>query len=118
MATKNETPAAARIMDPTEPGTARLTAALAEKCELHGSTDCKECAEEQRRKEILALAEDTLPLSDGELELDPDAVVSEGGDNGAYVQVWAWVSFAGTTLDKEPEDQDDDEDDGDQPVAT
>jgi|688.fasta_scaffold249276_3 hypothetical protein len=27
----------------------------------------------------------------GELEFDDNAVVSTGGDNGAYVQCWAWV---------------------------
>jgi hypothetical protein len=37
---------------------------------------------------------------DGELEIDDDAVVSEGEDNGAYVQGWVWVSFAGTDLCK------------------
>ena len=38
---------------------------------------------------------------DGELEFDSDAKVSEGEDNGAYVQAWAWISFVGTDLDKE-----------------
>jgi len=55
---------------------------------------------------ILDLAARKLPLIDGELELDRhSAVVSEGGDNGAYVQVWAWVPFEYTQLDKEPERQ-------------
>lgn len=39
---------------------------------------------------------------DGDLEFDPDMEVSEGDDNGAYVQGWKWVSFVGTQLDKEP----------------
>jgi len=51
---------------------------------------------------ILNLAARHLPLVDGKLELDRhSAVVSEGADNGAYVQVWAWVSFENTELDKE-----------------
>jgi hypothetical protein len=56
----------------------------------------------KRDAQILDLAERILPLVDGQLELDRhSAVVSEGFDNGAYVQVWAWVPFAGTELDKE-----------------
>lgn len=38
---------------------------------------------------------------DGQLEIDKEALVSEGSDNGAYVQAWVWVSFEGTKLDKE-----------------
>ena len=30
--------------------------------------------------------------SGGELEVDPNAVVSKGGDEGAYVMAWLWVS--------------------------
>lgn len=30
---------------------------------------------------------------DGEIEIDPDAAISEGDDNGAYVQAWVWISF-------------------------
>lgn len=29
---------------------------------------------------------------DGELEIDDDAVVSLGADDGAYVEAWVWVS--------------------------
>lgn len=29
---------------------------------------------------------------EGELEIDGDAVVSMGGDPGAYVMAWVWVS--------------------------
>ena len=29
---------------------------------------------------------------DGEVEVDDDAVVSEGDENGAYVEAWAWVN--------------------------
>ena len=28
---------------------------------------------------------------EGECEIDDDAVVSRGDDNGAYVQAWVWV---------------------------
>lgn len=38
---------------------------------------------------------------DGECEVDDGAAVSEGNDNGAYVQAWVWVDFEGTDLDKE-----------------
>ena len=34
-------------------------------------------------------------------EIDDDAIVSEGDDNGAYVMAWVWVDFEGTDLDKE-----------------
>lgn len=37
---------------------------------------------------------------DGECEIEDTAVVSEGAANGAYVQAWVWVDFAGTPFDK------------------
>ena len=41
---------------------------------------------------------------DEAVEFAADAVISEGGDNGAYVQCWQWVSFDGhPVLDKESE---------------
>jgi len=55
-----------------------------------------------RKKKILELASNSPMLKDGELELDNNAKVSEGDDNGAYVQVWMWVPFDGTPLDKNP----------------
>lgn len=48
----------------------------------------------------LALARRLLH-QDGELEIDSDAIVSFSDDNGAYVQGWAWLSFAGTELDRD-----------------
>lgn len=33
-------------------------------------------------------------------EIEDDAKVSEGEDNGAYVQAWVWVDFTDTELDK------------------
>ena len=60
----------------------------------------KDACEEVRRRELLDLARDRLER-DGEIEFDDDAKVSESEDNGAYVQAWLWVSFAGTQFDKE-----------------
>lgn len=54
-----------------------------------------------RRQKIIALARQNENLHEGELELDENAKVSEGDDNGAYVQVWMWVPFDGTNLDKD-----------------
>jgi hypothetical protein len=39
--------------------------------------------------------------SDGEIEVDDDAVVSIGGDGGAYVQAWLWVSDEAARLLKQ-----------------
>ena len=58
--------------------------------------------EEERDALIVQMARD-LHHVDGELEIDPGAAVSEGADNGAYVQAWVWVDFNGTTLCKEQE---------------
>lgn len=54
-----------------------------------------------RRKAIVELAIDQHHV-DGEVEVDANAEVSEGEDNGAYVQAWVWVDFSGMQLDKEP----------------
>ena len=51
-----------------------------------------------RRLKILDLARQFE--SEGDLELDDDAKISEGDDNGAYVQMWKWVSFSDTELCK------------------
>lgn len=58
----------------------------------------------EREKQIVELARDTL-TKEGSLEIDDDAKVSEGNDNGAYVQAWVWVSFANTPLNKEKSDE-------------
>ena len=56
---------------------------------------------EARRLAIVELAR-ALPLvREGECEVDDNAKLSEGDDNGAYVQAWIWVTFSGTPLDKE-----------------
>ena len=39
---------------------------------------------------------------EGTIEIDDNAVVSRGSDNGAYVQAWVWVE------DDHPSDEDDD----------
>jgi hypothetical protein len=38
---------------------------------------------------------------EGTIEIHSNAVVSEGTENGAYVQAWVWVDFHGTDLDRE-----------------
>jgi hypothetical protein len=68
-----------------------LSAALAEKLRVAA------LPRSAREQQII----DMVAVSDGSLEVDLDAVVSEGDDNGAYVQAWVWVDFADTDLDKE-----------------
>jgi len=57
--------------------------------------------EEQHRLNVLDLARCNGLHVDGETEIQDDAILSEGEDNGAYLQAWVWVDFAGTDLDKE-----------------
>lgn len=53
-----------------------------------------------RDRQIIELARERHH-EDGELEFDdPECIVSEGDDNGAYVLGWKWVDFTGTELDK------------------
>ena len=81
-----------------------LTAAKAVKkpsAELRNAIEAVENhLDDPRRQQILELARATL-VREGELEFDDGAIVSEGNDNGAYLQAWAWVDFGGTTLDKD-----------------
>jgi len=51
-----------------------------------------------REAQILDLA--SQYTQSGELELDDDALISESEHNGAYVQMWKWVPFDRTDLDK------------------
>lgn len=60
--------------------------------------------EEANRREIVEMARNDYRVRDGELEIDDNAVVSHGEDNGAYVQAWVWVGFGGTKFDKDPVD--------------
>lgn len=80
-----------------------LTAAKAVKTpplELRKAIEAvEEHLNDPRRQAILELAKATL-AREGELEFDDDTIVSEGDDNGAYLQAWAWVDFGGTSLDK------------------
>lgn len=43
------------------------------------------------RCEAYRHAADERWAREGEIEVDESAVVSEGDDNGAYVQAWVWV---------------------------
>jgi len=54
------------------------------------------------RREIIQMARDDSGARDGELEIDENAVISHGEDNGAYVQAWVWVGFGGTRFDRDP----------------
>ena len=63
---------------------------------------CKNChAEaEDRRCEIIALAREQREI-EGAVEIDNNAPLSEGNNNGCYVAAWVWVDFARTKFDKE-----------------
>lgn len=80
---------------------------LCSKCNqaADGLTDgglCPDChaQAEARRFGIIELARDQHQR-EGEVEIDDDARLSEGSDNGCYVQAWVWADFAGTPFDKE-----------------
>lgn len=53
-----------------------------------------------RHKAIIELARNTHEV-EGEVEIDSDATLSEGSDNGCYVQAWVWASFEDTPFNKE-----------------
>jgi hypothetical protein len=56
----------------------------------------------ERREKIVELARiQHETRREGELEIDDGAKLSEGDDNGSYVQAWVWVDFDGTEFDKE-----------------
>lgn len=59
--------------------------------------------EQQRKKREDGIRKLALKRfhKEGDLEFDPNVVVSEGDDNGAYVMAWKWVAFDGTKFDKE-----------------
>lgn len=52
--------------------------------------------------EIAELAKQNALVEDGVLEIDTPTIISQGNANGAYVQAWLWVDFAGTKFDKTP----------------
>ena len=68
---------------------------------------CADCFAEadDRRQEIVELARNEHQKY-GEVEIDDNAQLSEGNDNGCYVQAWVWVSFEGTRFDKEKDQTD------------
>lgn len=68
------------------------------------SLDITSISASERDQQIRDLADEQFGR-EGELEFDEGCLVSEGDDNGAYVQGWRWVSFAGTDLDKDEEDE-------------
>jgi hypothetical protein len=63
---------------------------------------CENChtQAEERRCEIIELAREQREI-EGAVEIDDNALLSEGNDNGYYVQAWVWVDFARTKFDKE-----------------
>jgi hypothetical protein len=63
---------------------------------------CKKChtQAEGRRCEIIALARQQCEI-EGAVEIDDNALLSEGNDNGCYLAAWVWVDFARTKFDKE-----------------
>jgi len=60
--------------------------------------------DEARRVKIVELAGEQGWVTDGEVEIDADARLSEGNDNGCYVSAWVWCPFEGTEFDTECED--------------
>ena len=63
---------------------------------------CENCSSEaeERRSEIIELTRQEHER-EGRIEIDDNAQLSEGNDNGCYVQAWVWAGFAGTKFDKE-----------------
>jgi len=62
-------------------------------------------AHDERTCKIIQMAQDAHD-KEGTCEVDDEAILSEGDDNGSYVQAWVWVSFKGTELDKEKKPED------------
>lgn len=65
---------------------------------------------DHRRLRIIELARDMNHICEGSVEIDDDAILSEGDDNGCYVSAWSWVDFSDTEFDKsDPSDPSDEE---------
>ena len=66
---------------------------------------CVDCRieSEERRFEIIELAREQR--QEEGLEIDNDARISEGNDNGCYVAAWVWADFAESKFDKVKEVQ-------------
>ncbi len=71
---------------------------------------CVDCRieSEERRFEIIELAREQRQ-EEGLVEIDDDARLSEGNDNGCYVAAWVWVDFADTKFDKQMEEKSENE---------
>ena len=55
-----------------------------------------------REERIRQLAIERYGMGDTDIDIDADAIISDGDDNGAYVAAWVWVDFGGIEeLDKE-----------------
>jgi hypothetical protein len=63
---------------------------------------CESCQAqaEDRRSDIIDLAR-AQREQEGLVEIDDNATLSEGNQNGCYVAAWVWVDFAGTQYDKD-----------------
>ena len=63
---------------------------------------CENChtQAEERRCEIIGLAREQREI-EGAVEIDENALLSEGNENGCYVAAWVWVDFARTKFNKE-----------------
>ncbi len=57
-------------------------------------------------EEQLALGLIQVGDIEGLAEIDDNAQLSEGNDNGRYVAAWVWVGFGGTKYDKEKGEDD------------
>ena len=66
---------------------------------------CENCRaqSEERRCEIIELAQEQREI-EGAVEIDDNALLSEGTDNGCYVAAWVWVDFARTKFEKQKEE--------------
>ena len=69
---------------------------------LMDSGICENChtQAEERRCEVIELAREQREI-EGAVEIDDNALLSEGNDNGCYVAAWVWVDFARTNFDKD-----------------
>jgi hypothetical protein len=55
---------------------------------------------EKRQVAIIELARKQRE-AEGTIEIDDNAILSEGTDNGCYVQAWVWADFSDTPFDKD-----------------
>jgi hypothetical protein len=63
----------------------------------------------KRRRRAIVQKAKAQTHREGEIEIDDDAPISDGRDNGCYVQAWIWFPFEGTPWDKENEDKEPEE---------